>query len=367
MRYNFNFDTLYVQDKLMDSEFAKRMIQELNPSEIISWHLLNDIPKKYTERDVKSLIIINTKSYLKESMPGSKDLMCTPFMELRFASYCPLGCHYCYLNRVFRYKLVPKVGADLLGRGKDQLHKYLIERGNRKRSPIVVGELSDGMIFDRLLHMSPMLAEVAADHPKVIYIILSKPFLNDIENYYNIPEELRHHFIHVISFNPQKIIDYTEELTPSFKERLEVAKELYKLGYKIRLRLDPLFGDDHLPSILYPGESKSLYENMLIQIKASGIDFDKVTLGVYRGFSGLVHVLNKIYPDNLIQHIKSGSKKSNNKIGKKYIVQNKLDVYRDVVGAIRDLFPGKNISFCRDQVMVFREFKIKPLDCVCKP
>ena len=358
-KHNFKYDRLYVQETVKDYENVQNMISELDPEKIIYWHVLNDIPIKYSIRDTKSLIIINMKKYLKKSMAGSKDLICTPFMEFRFGSYCPMACNYCYLNRVFRYKLVPKVVADLYGKGRKQLIKYLNDN-KRKTNVIVVGELCDGMIYDRLLSMSTMLAEVASEYPNVVYIVLSKPFLNDIDNYIDIPEKLRRHFIHVISFNPQKIIDNTEQLTPSFDERLKVAIALYNLGYRIRLRIDPIFGDSHLPHVLYPGESKQLYRNMFERIKLSGIDFDKVTLGVFRFFHGLSYVLKNIYPNNEINKLEIS------RIGKKGIVNNKLETFENVVEIINDLFPDKNISFCREQTYIFRHFKIKPLDCVCK-
>lgn len=368
MGYHFSFKRALIHDKAKNSESTERILKllEIKDEDVRYWTKFTDIPFRYAQREPDAVVLYNSKSFIKKSMAGSKDLICTQFNMFNPTSYCPLDCQYCYQHNIFKYQPIVKLAANIDTDGRKALRKFA-EKTKPEPTALVMGEMSDGMLFDRLLSISILLAEIVVEYPHLHFIVLSKPFEDDIKNYLRLPAPLIKNFIHVISINPQKIINTTENYTSSLQERLRCLEKLHNYGYKVRLKIDPMFDENHLPTILDPGEAEALYREMLLKIKMRGIGIDKITLGTFRSFQGLFYAVNKYFPNSLISEIKNINTGTNVSAGKKYLLESRQQIYDNVFYMAKEIFGDKtNVSFCREQKIVFDTYDVKPLNCVCK-
>jgi len=190
------------------------------------------------------------------------EVLCPHFYELILSNGCPYDCAYCYLKLTFRGKTAPVVFCNRWQEVEEELEKS---------GP---GVYSTGELADSLAVVPPLL-EPAMDyfsHQKDKYLLLLTKSTN-IEPLLNREPSSQI----IVSFSVNSIIAWKkyEKGTPGPLARLKVAKELKKLGWRIRIRIDPIILDVGLESY------KSICE------RVAALKPERVTVGSLRQYPGL--------------------------------------------------------------------------------
>ncbi len=166
--------------------------------------------------------------------------------------------------------------------------------------------------------------------------------------------------IHVASVNPQVVIDRTEEDTPPLESRLEALRQLQGAGYRIRLRIDPIFdlrdfGYDEATAL---GE----YDRLVDAIRAYCTP-ELVTLGSYRPDPRLLHFLRRRYPESPVLNVPTVPD------GPKRRIPARAIFYRRLVERLRAAFPGIRIALCKETLQMWHIAGLRPapLECSCLP
>ena len=191
-------------------------------------------------------------------------VLCPHFYELILSNGCPYNCAYCYLKLTFRGKKNPVVFTNSWKDVKAEIDKY------------DSGVFSTGELADSLAIIPPLLEETVEYFRKQErkHLLLTTKscnvsFFGEIEPTPQV----------IISFSvnaPEVALKY-EKLAPSPFERLRAASKLLEMGWRVRVRLDPI--------VIENNEGIELYRQICREI--SFIGPERVTAGMLRQYPGL--------------------------------------------------------------------------------
>ncbi len=287
-------------------------------------------------------------------------IICTSFWKFTSETFCPLGCHYCYLSLTFR--LLPYVRiASNLARGLEQMERALHrEAALGRRAMFNIGELADGRLLDPITGLSRHLLPLLDRYPNGMLHVLTKAGTDTIGNYLELAHLAPGRVIHVASVNPQRVIDLTEEDTPPVEDRLAALRELQRAGYRIRLRIDPIFdlrdfGYDERTAL-------AEYDRLVEQIREYCTP-ELVTLGSYRPDPRLLRFLRRRYPHSTVQNVPTVPE------GVKCRIPTRELFYRRLISRLQETFPGVRIALCKETPQMWRRVGLRPapLECSCIP
>jgi spore photoproduct lyase len=194
------------------------------------------------------------------------DVVCPHFYELILSNGCPYDCSYCYLKLTFRGRTEPI----LFQNGWDSVRSEI--------DKVASGVFSTGELADSLAVIPPLLPR-ALDYFKVQenkFLLMVTKSINT-----GILRERKPSMNLILSFSVNSIPASTqfEVSAPHPMKRIEEARQMAELGWRVRIRLDPII----LESGLEP------YEFICKQIAA--IKPERVTLGTLRHYPGLFRFL----------------------------------------------------------------------------
>lgn len=287
-------------------------------------------------------------------------LLCAPFWKFTAETFCPLGCHYCYLSLTFRFLPYVRVASNI-ERGLEQLEQTLCrEAGRGRRVMFNIGELADGRLLDPLTGLSRYLLPILDRHPNGMLHVLTKAGPETIGNYLELAHLAPGRVIHVASVNPQVVIDLTETDTPPLERRLEALQALQQAGYRIRLRIDPIFD---LRDFGYDESTAFGEYDRLVEIIQAYCTPELVTLGSYRPDPRLLHFLRRRYPESPVLRVPTVPD------GPKRRLPGRALFYRRLVERLRATFPGVRIALCKETPQTWRMAGLRPapLECSCLP
>ena len=189
-------------------------------------------------------------------------VVCPHFYELILSNGCPYDCLYCYLKLTFRGKTKPT----LFTNGWEQV-KTEIEA-------IREGVFSTGELADSLAVLPPLLSKTM-DYFETLYnkfllLVTKSVNVNILRN-----REPSRQIILSFSVNSISAAERFEKGVPSPLERLSVADEMIKLGWRVRIRLDPVILESDIDS----------YEDICKRL--SYINPEMVTVGTLRQYPTL--------------------------------------------------------------------------------
>ena len=208
-----------------------------------------------TRRERKSKFV----RLFDKTPPG---VCCPHFYELILSNGCPYDCSYCYLKLTFRGNTQPTLFVNNWGKVKAEV------------KAIPQGVFSTGELADSLAVISPLLPK-ALDY----FSGLEDKFLLLVTKSVNVDvfrqKKPSNQIILSFSVNSLPAANDFEKEAPSPIERLETAAEMIRLGWRVRIRLDPV--------ILESGISH--YEPICKKI--ANIRPERVTVGTLRQYPGL--------------------------------------------------------------------------------
>lgn len=289
-----------------------------------------------------------------------RGILCAPFWKFTAETFCPLGCHYCYLSLTFRFLPYVRVASNV-EHGLEQMESVLRQEASRGRRVMFnIGELADGRLLDPVTGLSRHLLPVLNRHPNGILHVLTKAGPETIGNYLELAHLAPGRVIHVASVNPQRVIDLTEEDTPPLESRLQALKILQQAGYRVRLRIDPIFD---LRDFGYDeGTAFGEYDRLVDAIQAYCAP-ELVTLGSYRPDPRLITFLRRRYPESPVLRVRTIPD------GPKRRLPARALFYRRLVDRLRAAFPGVRIALCKETPEMWRAVGLRPapLECSCLP
>lgn len=265
--------------------------------------------------------------------PGG--IICQSFPVFSWATGCPYECSYCYLYLTLRMLPRMTVWTDYDAMGKQ------VERWAEKGPGIYLnaGELADSLAFGK--YSSAMLKTVLPvikRYPANGLYLLTKSngeILADIEPVENVTV--------AFSINAEEVSALYEKDAPLPSERLKGAERLKKLGWRIRVRLDPMI----------PVEGwKKHYGDVIAKINK--LRPEKVTLGSLRFNPALP---SHCPPSDIWTY--ASEREAGNKI--RVSAKTTDEMYRFALNNLN----GVITALCKESPAQWKELNMGKLNCVC--
>jgi len=213
--------------------------------------------------DKKKIIVRERKSpFVRLFDKTPQTVVCPHFYELILSNGCPFNCSYCYLQLTFRGQTQPTLFCNPWSMVQKELDNFS------------AGFFSTGELADSLAIIPPLLEPALEYFPKQSekYLLLLTKSTN-IEFLLN--REPNPQVIVSFSVNAPPISEKFEKGAPNPNHRMEAALELKKIGWRVRIRLDPI--------ILHDGIE--VYEKICRKI--ADLQPELVTVGSLRQYPGL--------------------------------------------------------------------------------
>jgi len=286
------------------------------------------------------------KRFEKTPLPKNKtDVICPHFLELKWATGCPYDCSWCYLKGTFRflpYKAKPHI------KDFDKIEKHTKTFLEYVQTPEVLntGELADSLMLESksksFVKFIVHLFENQNNH-KILFLSKS----NRIENLLS----LNSHRQVIVSFslNAIPVAQRWEKKAPPVEDRIKAAKILYKQGYQVRIRIDPMI----------PVENwEQLYTDLIDRIFNSFIP-ERITLGSLRG---LQSTINGTSDKSWVKYL---SERSN--WGRKIDINLRLAMYKTIISYLNEKYKYNKVALCKETLAIWDilNMNYKKIKCNC--
>lgn len=264
-----------------------------------------------------------------------KTIVCPHFWELNWAYGCPFNCAYCYLQGTLRgnkrFRSIPL----------NHVLSTLRHQAPKIPNPVLFnsGELTDSLA-------DPFVMEKIVDEfekqDKHKILLLTKS-----SNIGFLLKRVRRQTIVSFSINAPTVWKLWEKGTPHPKERIKAAKKLSKVGYKVRIRIDPIF-----PIKNWQNEYGKLVELLLSELTP-----ERITLGTPRGL-----YKTKIYAKDLSWWKLAFEKypSENSGWGKKIATPLREEIYFFLINKLRKMKFNNPITLCKETETMWRRLGLNP-------
>jgi len=308
--------------------------------------------KEYSLIDGKKQILVekvNDGSIIirfdKTPLPKAKtDIVCPHFLELKWAYGCPYDCAWCYLKGTFRFRPEGKKPV-IKDYEKIELHTKTFLEECKIPEILNTGEIADSLMGEnRDLPFSKFI--IPLFESQKIHKVL---FLTKSANIQNLLEIKSHNQV-IMSFSLNAIpVAKRWEKAPDVMKRLEAAKELYKRGFEVRVRIDPMVPIDGW-------EKQYLY---LIDLVFERFIPERITLGSLRG---LQSTINGCTDKSWVKYLSEGSN-----WGRKIDKKVRHQMYWKVISYLRRNYNYKKIALCKETIEMWQMLgmNFKQIKCNC--
>jgi spore photoproduct lyase len=311
----------------------------------------NGLPLEWVDRDPEPgttaismrqskriLYLTAFRGQLVKPCPGTKEYICCGYQILNTATNCPIDCSYCILQAYFNQSFIRLfANTDEIFR---RLKAYVTEqKGNPVR--LGTGEFTDSLALDPVTRFSSLLAEAVADCPNLVVELKTKS--QGIENLMRLPRV--DPFILSWSLNAEVVIQKEEQGAAGLNERLAAAEACQKKGYRLGFHFDPL---------IYFSGWEEAYRNtvdrLFQRIRSESIAW--ISLGCFRYLPDLKPIIQERFPRSRFIHeefIPAIDGK------KRYPQTLRVEMYRRMVGWIRDYVPEAMVYLCMESPVVWKK------------
>lgn len=291
-----------------------------------------------------------------------RGMVCSTFWKFTAETECLYRCHYCYLALTMRMLPYVRVATNLNDGLREMEQTLKTELHVNRRAMFNIGELADGRLLDPLTELSRAVVPLLHSYPNGMLHVLTKSGTDTIDNYLDLSGYAPGQIIHVASVNPQSIIDLTESDTPPVLDRLMALRELQSAGYRIRLRIDPIFDLRDLSPSATLQEAFDAYDELIALIQKTIVP-EMVTLGSYRPAPQLIPHIRRRYPHSAVLRV------ATQKEGVKKRTPQREIFYAHIAEKLARTFPTIHMALCKETSNVWRAcgLEMKPLQCSCLP
>lgn len=234
------FDMVYIDEKSLDSELAKRAIKIFSADviQIVRDKPLSDIRGTLSSAEFskskRRLWITPYQGLFFKRCPGSRPgLMCCNYYVLNWGSQCDMNCSYCYLQ-----SFVNSPVTTLYSNIEDALKELQsFDSATREQKiRIGTGETVDSLSMDDLTLHSRRMIEFFKDYPNWTLEFKTKSAV--VDNFLDCE-----HVGNVVvswSINPDYVIRKEEHGTAIFFERMNAAEKCVRNGFQVAFHIDPM-------------------------------------------------------------------------------------------------------------------------------
>jgi len=252
--------------------------------------------------------------------------VCPNFHVLAHANGCAFRpqCDYCYLKSTFwnlgrpaaftnTGRIVAEVRAWI---GKDDLESYVLNAGN----------LSDSLSFEDLRPLMARLVDVfreaQAAGRRHSLLLVTKGGVKECRHL--LDARACANVIVSFSVNDASVASRHERGAAPVADRLEAARRLVRAGWRVRIRIDPMFaGVDY----------------RLVAREVRDLAPERVTLGCLRAEPHLLRVVDHGLFDNLVRADEGRGAMA------RYPLEVRLPLYRSAVGILKGVCP---VGLCEE-------------------
>ncbi len=155
----------------------------------------------------------------------------------------------------------------------------------------------------------------------------------------------------IISFslNASHVSKRWEKRAPAIRKRIEAARQLWEVGYKVRIRIDPM-----VPIRNW----KNHYRNLVDRV-FSNFEPERITIGSLRG---LQSTINNVTDKSWVKYLSE-----NSNWGKRIDFNTRFVMYFDIISYLKENFEFKNIALCKETIGMWNrlEMNYKRMKCNC--
>jgi len=294
------------------------------------------------------------------TMPDDR-MICPHFDRLKLASNgCFYQCDWCYLKLTYRAAFPFITVRAQYDKIKEQLHKRL----SQTTDPVIfnTGELADSLSMEHLTRAAREFIPWIGNTENGYLFMLTKS--DNVDDILDSPHNNK--TIIAWSMNNESVSRKFEIGAPPFERRLNAAAKVQKVGYPVRIRLDPI--------VPFEGWQEA-YSETIKQI-FSKLNPERITLGTLRFEEGFYNMRNTIFtsgPDlpNFIEEMEpmfspkrfSGLKRP--KSGKYSFTENKRsEIFGFAYNEIRK-YSDCRIALCKESASVWKKLKMPLSKCSC--
>jgi len=294
------------------------------------------------------------------TMPDDR-MICPHFDRLKLASNgCFYQCDWCYLKLTYRAAFPFITVRAQYDKIKEQLHKRL----SQTTDPVIfnTGELADSLSMEHLTRAAREFIPWIGNTENGYLFMLTKS--DNVDDILDSPHNNK--TIIAWSMNNESVSRKFEIGAPPFERRLNAAAKVQKVGYPVRIRLDPI--------VPFEGWQEA-YSETIKQI-FSKLNPERITLGTLRFEEGFYNMRNTIFtsgPDlpNFIEEMKPMfspkrfSSLKRPKSGKYSFTESKRsEIFGFAYNEIRKYSDCK-IALCKESASVWKKLKMPLSKCSC--
>ena len=336
------FEKIYLDEKAEKDPVSEAILKSLPNIPVETIQEKRSLIKQFSSMSdpigigKKHLLITHFYGRRLKPCPGTSNHICCGYYVINAVTNCPMDCSYCvlqgYLNNPFL----------TLYTNWDNLLEEIDDFLSRNQTSLVrlgTGELSDSLALESIFPISQFLIDFFSKHQGAILELKTKsPNIDSLLN-------LDHQGKTVISWslNPSKVIGEEEKKTASLEERIKVAEQCQEKGYPLGIHFDPIFQ--------YDGWEKGYQETVRQLFKR--IDPKRVawiSLGGFRYPPHLKAIAEERFPSTeiFLGELFPG------RDGKfRYLKEIRVDMYRKMVGWLREVDPGLFTYLCMESKEVW--------------
>ena len=277
----------------------------------------------------------NRGAFIKDC-PGTSEYHCCGYQILHIGTFCHMDCAYCILQAYFHPAVMQYFvnSPDMLAELTDRFKMDRVQR-------IGTGEFTDSLIWERWTRLSQKLVPLFGTQKTAVLELKTKTAA--VENLAGLPHNRK--TILAWSLNTPAVIATEERGTASLKARLAAAAAGEGWGYPLAFHFDPI--------VIYDGCADD-YRNVIAQLFAtvSAENIAWISLGSFRFMPALKSYVTRRFQDSKLMY---GEFVTGLDGKMRYFKPLRIDVYREIVNAIRDFAPEAAIYFCMEDDEVWRK------------
>lgn len=336
-----NIQRLYIDQQIANTPEAISIASHFSaPSEIVEG------PHKVFEslssaddpiqKGKEVLFLTRNKGAFIKNCPGTRSYRCCNYKILHIGTFCVMDCAYCILQSYFHPPILQYfVNQD------DLLSELDILFSGKTVTRMGTGEFTDSLIWEKWTDLSSLLVPKFSSQSHVVLELKSKTTAIDELKL------LRHNrkTIAAWSLNTNKVIHNEEYKTASLSARLKAAARCESWGYPLAFHFDPM--------IIYDGceeEYRQVVEQIFLHVSSDNIVW--ISLGTFRFVPHLKPIIQKRFPDSKIIY---GEFITGLDGKMRYFKPLRIDLYRKIVGWIREFSADVLIYFCMENDEVWKK------------
>jgi len=282
-----------------------------------------------------------------------EDIVCPHFLELKWALGCPFHCAWCYLQGTLRLYPSKKTPTYRLALTEENPYAE-VERALRElfrltypSDPEVLnaGELADSLMAERgpfpFTRFAVPLFETQDRHR--LLLLTKAPWVDHLV-------EMGPHRQTIISFSLNSgPVAQRWEKAPPVQERIEAATRVARIGYEVRIRVDPI--------VPYPEDNwLSGYLHLLEEIFAHFTP-SRITLGSLRG---LQSTINAARDRSWVVYLTEQSP-----WGRRMSEDRRLEAFGQIMECLRRRYGYTRVALCKEPIKVWEALGLDWRNCRC--